>query len=118
MTGHEHDWLAERAQSGHPATEAYALHEAYPGERDDLRRELTLALRDCPCRDGDRFAALVANAMELNTLPVLRAVVSLWRGAYRALLDNRPSPVAHTECTALTADERSRLVALRSRLQR
>ncbi len=118
MTGYEHDWLAERAQSGHPATEAYALHESYPGERDDLRRELTLALDDCPRRDDDRFAAMMANAMELNTLPVLRAVVSLWRGAYRDLLDDQPLPAIHTERTALTADERARLVALRSRIRR
>lgn len=119
MTEHGHDWLTERAYRGTSADDAYSRDEAYPGERDDLRDELRHALAGCPNAGADPFARTMTIAVELNALPVLRAVVSLWRDAYRDVLVQMGALSDSTEpCAALTGEERSRLVAVRSRLWR
>jgi len=125
MIGHESDWLAERARAGDPATDAYALDEAYPGERADLVRELLIALAGCPDVGADKFAAMMQAAVNLNALPVLRAVVSLWRNAYSDLLDQIDTPAATRGTNAatggnllLTPEECARLAAFRRGLRK
>lgn len=125
MIGHEFEWLAERAHEGDPATDAYALDEAYPGERADLVRELHTALAGCPDTRVDKFAAMMQAAVNLNALPVLRAVVSLWRSAYRDLLNQIDTPPAtHVPDGVmggdllLTPEECARLAAFRRGLRR
>lgn len=125
MIGYESDWLAERARAGDPATDAYALDEAYPGERADLVRELHAALAGCPDAGADKFAAMMQAAVNLNALPVLRAVVSLWRRAYRDLLDQIDAPATPGVTDAatgsdllLTPEECARLAAFRHGLRK
>ena len=125
MIEHEYDWLAERARSGNPTADVYNLDESYPGERADLLRELRTALAGCPDVQADAFAATMQAAVTLNALPILRTVVSLWRGAYRDLLDQLSLPpvasvasVAPEANVLLSAEEQARLAALRRRLKR
>lgn len=125
MIGHEFDWLAERARAGDPATDAYDLNESYPGERAELVRELHTALAGCPDTRVDKFAAMMQAAVNLNALPVLRAVVSLWRSAYRDLLNQIDTPVtpslpdtATGGALLLTPEECARLAAFRRGLRK
>ncbi len=125
MIGHEFDWLAERARTGDPAGDAYGLDEAYPGERADLVRELHTALAGCPDARADKFAVMMQAAVNLNALPVLRAVVSLWRSAYRDLLDQIDAPTTPYDFDAamggdllLTPEECARLAAFKRGLRK
>lgn len=116
-------WLAERARSGNPTDYAYILGEAYPGERADLMQELRIALVGCPDIPADAFATMMQQAMRLNALPVLRAVVALWRDAYRNLLDpiNDPQQPVDDRTEArvlLSAEEQASLTAFKRGLKR
>ena len=122
MIESDFEWLAERAYSGNPSDHAYRLSETYSGERADLVRELRTALAGCPATHVDSFAAMMQQAVHLNALPVLRAVVSLWRDAYRDLLDQtalpqRSSDSSTEEYVLLTSEEQLRLTAFKRELK-
>jgi len=122
MIESDFEWLAERARSGNPSDHAYSLSETYIGERADLVRELRTALAGCPDTHADTFATMMQQAVHLNALPVLRAVVSLWRDAYRDLLDQPSLPQLLSDgsaegCVLLTSEERLRLTAFKRELK-
>jgi len=122
MIESDFEWLAERARSGNPSDHAYSLSETSIGERADLVRELRTALAGCPDMHVDRFAAMMQQAIHLNALPVLRAVVSLWRDAYRDLLDQTAHPQRSFDgsaegCVLLTSEEQLRLTAFKRELK-
>lgn len=112
MTNHGKDWLAARARAGNPAPETYNPDEAYPGERADLVTELKAALTGCDEPERDRLGNAMLAALRLNALPVLRAVVAIWRDAYLGLLTQIEVPPAATS-GALSAAEMDRLATLK-----
>lgn len=114
MTTYGRDWLTARAHEGHPTTNVYTLDEVYPGERADLVRELQAALAGCDEPENDRLGRAMLAAVGLNVLPVLRAVVAVWREAYLALLNQIDEPPAQLD--ALDTEERARLWALKQRI--
>jgi hypothetical protein len=116
MTAYGKDWLTARAQAGNPAADVYNLAETYPGERDDLIAELQTALKGCDDPDTDRLGSVMLAAIRLNSLPVLRATVAVWRDAYLGLLAQiAEQPVAANEA-ALAPEEIERLSTLKRRL--
>ena len=114
MTTHGRDWLTARAREGQPTANVYTLSEVYPGERADLVRELQTALTGCDEPENDRLARAMLAAVDLNALPVLRAVVAVWREAYLGLLDQMDGSLAQS--AVLDAEERARLRALKRRI--
>lgn len=118
MTTHGKDWLTARAREGHPASDTYNLAEAYPGERADLVAELRAALVGCEEPERDRLGSAMLAALRLNALPVLRAVVAIWRDAYLGLLTQiePPSAVAGEASGALSVAEIERLATLKRRI--
>ena len=114
MTTHGRDWLTARAREGQPTANVYTLGEVYPGERADLVRELQTALTGCDEPENDRLARAMLAAVDLNALPVLRAVVAVWREASLGLLDQMDGSLAQS--AVLDAEERARLRALKRRI--
>ena len=114
MTTHGRDWLTARAREGCPTRDVYTLDEAYPGERADLIQELRAALTGCDEPENDRLGRAMLAAVGLNSLPVLRAVVAVWREAYLGLLDQMAASSAQS--ATLGAEEWQRLRALKQRI--
>jgi hypothetical protein len=114
MTIHGRDWLTARAREGCPTTDVYTVDEGYPGERADLIQELRAALSGCDEPESDRLGRAMLAAVGLNSLPVLRAVVAVWREAYLGLLDQMTAPMTHS--ATLGAEEWERLRVLKQRI--
>lgn len=114
MTTQGRDWLT--AREGRPTMNDYTVDEIYPGERADLIQELQAALIGCDEPENDRLGRAMLAAVSLNVLPVLRAVVAVWREAYLSLLDQMDESLARP--ATLNADEQVRLCALKQRLIR
>jgi hypothetical protein len=116
MTAYGKDWLTARAHEGNPAADVYNLAETYPGERNDLIAELQTALKGCDNPDSDRLGSVMLAAIRLNSLPVLRATVAVWRDAYLGLLAQIAEQPATTDEAALAPEEIDRLATLKRRL--
>src|SRR4051794_36694871 len=116
MTAYGKDWLTARAHAGTPATDVYSLAETYPGERDDLIVELQTALKGCDDPHADRLGSVMLAAIRLNSLPILRATVAVWRDAYLGLLAQIAERPTTADETALAPDEIERLATLKRRL--
>jgi hypothetical protein len=119
MTTYGKDWLAARAHAGNSAEDVYNATEVYPGERHDLIAELQTALKGCDEPESDRLGSVMMAALRLNSLPVLRATVAVWRDAYRGLLAQMDTPQADVEdeeTVTLAPEEIERLTALKRRL--
>jgi hypothetical protein len=116
MTAYGKDWLAARAHAGNPADDVYNATEVYPGERHDLVAELQTALKGCDEPESDRLGSVMMAALRLNSLPVLRATVAVWRDAYRELLAHLETSQADEESVVLAPEEIERLIALKRRL--
>jgi hypothetical protein len=116
MTAYGKDWLAARAREGTPATDVYNLAESYPSERDDLITELQTALKGCDDPQSDRLGSVMLAAIRLNSLPVLRATVAVWRDAYLGLLVQLEEQSATADDVALAPEEIERLATLKRRL--
>jgi hypothetical protein len=117
VTAYGKDWLAARAREGTPAADVYNFAETYPGERDDLITELQTALKGCDVPQSDRLGSVMLAAIRLNSLPVLRATVAVWRDAYLGLLAQiAEQPATANDTVALAPDEIERLATLKRRL--
>ena len=116
MTAYGKDWLAARAREGTPATDVYNLAETYPGERDDLITELQTALKGCDDPQSDRLGGVMLAAIRLNSLPVLRATVAVWRDAYLGLLAQIEEQPVTANDAPLAPEEIERLAILKRRL--
>jgi hypothetical protein len=114
MTTDGRDWLAARAHEGHPDADVYRLQEAYAGEHAELVSELKSALGGCDDPEHDRLGTAMRAAIQLDALPVLRAIVAVWRDAYRGLLAEVEGP--EVTVAALAPEERMPLLALRQRV--
>lgn len=117
MTAYGKDWLAARARAGNPAADMYNLAETYPGERDDLIAELQTALTGCDDPQSYRLGSVMLAAIRLNSLPVLRATVAVWRDAYLGLLARIEEQPAVTDAATLAPEEIERLATLKRRLR-
>jgi hypothetical protein len=116
MTAYGKDWLTARAQAGNPAADAYNFAETYPGERNDLIAELQTALEGCDDPETDRLGSVMLAAIRLNSLPVLRATVAVWRDAYLGLLAQIVEQPTTSGEAALAPEEIERLATLKRRL--
>jgi hypothetical protein len=116
MTAYGKDWLAARARGGNPAADVYSLGETYPGERQDLMTELQTALKGCDDPESDRLGSVMRAAIRLNSLPILRATVAVWRDAYLGLLAQIEEQPATADEAALAPEEIERLATLKRRL--